>query len=133
MSDGKPIDNYRVFYLQEAIRLEKLPSLRELVQADADAWQGKKAPLTIAMSRYLAMFLLDTSPEKKWLHECYHACRRATATGGGVPPPQILEQVTGMNMAALDQRFRRFVLERGPVDGKWNRMRDKVREYVMGL
>lgn len=130
MSDGKPVDNYRVFYVQEAIRLGKLPSIAQLVRAGPEAWEGRQAPLTIAMSRYLAMFLLKTDPEKKWLTKTYQAVRRETMAGGPRPGEQILEQATGIRTAELDERFRAFVMEQRAIDERWLPLRDRVHRYV---
>ncbi|QDU05703.1 hypothetical protein V6x_54440 [Gimesia chilikensis] len=130
-SNGNPIDNYRLFYVQAAIDQNKLPSLSDFISSDISQWYGEEAPLLAAMARYFGIYLIENGNQRV-LDSLYKELRAADFKN---PPDhiQLVSRLMRKPIGKLDSDFRNFVRKRNPPLSKWRDLRSAISRYVHNL
>ena len=128
-----PVDNYRLYYLLEALGEGAFPQLRDVLESDSGGWFDDRAPIYAAYSRYLAMYFLRKDPAAPMLTTLYG--RVKTAQGDRRSPEvalAALQDVAHLTPDEMESDFARFVKSRNvtPVDRKWQPLRDDIRDWV---
>ena len=136
--DGKrPLDNYRLYYLLEAINAGRMPELSSLTDSDSKEWKSRQ-PLMAAMARYLCLYLQQSKPGTNQLKTVYEKMRDGQAET--VASPEVfssmtLHQVTDMEQGDMKKNFTAFIKSRDTtfVDANWGYLREDMRNYILGL
>ena len=131
MDGNQPLDNYRLYYLLEAIEAKNLPSVTSLLDSDSDEWQTRQ-PLMAAMARYFCFYLQQLKTNTNALKNIYQKMRDQRV---GTNSLTVLQKVTGMKRDVLEQQFTEFVKHRNTdfVDANWGYLRGDMRNYILGL
>jgi hypothetical protein len=133
----EPRDNYRLYYLEAALEHGILPTVGELLAADADRWPTDAGRLWDAAARYLFFYLWELDRGREVLPRAYRRLREVEpGTDLGAAATDVLLELTGhRQLDSLDAAFRRWVGDRGAgVAGEaWGWLRDDIRRYVGGL
>ena len=131
MNGNQPLDNYRLYYLLEAIEAKNLPALASLLNSDADEWRTRQ-PLMAAMARYFCFYLQQSKANTNTLRNIYQKMRDQRVETNSLT---VLQKVTGIKKGVLEQQFTEFVKHRNTkfVDANWGYLRGDMRNYILGL
>ncbi len=134
--NGRPLDNYRLYFLRAALDSHRLPTVERLVNSANRDWFGNKAPLMYAVARYFCFYLESSVRSRNALIDVYRAMKESRTSGGAkTRAREVLEKVTGMTTLALDEDFRRFLNARDlhSIDSKWGFLRIDSEQYIRNL
>lgn len=133
MSDGKPIDNYRLYAVQYALRIGKLPALSALLDDNAPGWNGQERLLMAATARYFCLYLHGRKSGSNDLASVYKRLR-ARAYGAFPAADRSVEVLTegGKGLSEVEAEFRDFVQKRDAraIASKWGRLQHAYESYV---
>ena len=76
-----PIDNYRLYYLLEAIKARQMPSLKELVNPQSPGWFNNKQLIMAAAARYFCFYLALAKTDQNILAKVYQKMRDSSVKG----------------------------------------------------
>jgi hypothetical protein len=129
--ESQPIENYRLYYLIEALQSGKLPTLKEVIDPKSRGWSSSAQPLMAAAARYLCLYLLQGTPDKNYLKTLFQTLRDSNFSQSVQP----LESMTGRKSDQLQEEWVRFIKTRdlNNIDPKWNSLRGNIRRYIEGL
>lgn len=130
-----PTDNYRLYYLREALLINRLPSLDILLKkwgnAELDLSDSRDDyPLLMAMSRYFAFYLHSVGilPELyRYMRTNFENLENQSVSA--------LRYFTGWNLGKIEEQFVDFIMQRDKrsVDEIWGSLEENINAYVQDL
>jgi hypothetical protein len=133
-SEEGPLDNYRLFYVKEALAQGKLPPLRVFLDSN-EPWPEREQPLRAAMSRYFCMYLFERKPGRTSLGGIYRRLRTELAGSDKKFSSEVLQNLTQTNFNEIENDFIQFIRDRSAerANQKWGALRAGVYDYVKSL
>jgi hypothetical protein len=99
-----PVDNYRLYYLLEAIKVRQMPSLKELLNGQSPGWFNNKQLIMAAAARYFCFYLAQAKTDQNILAKVYREMRDSSAKGAAAPLPEIFAPPSS-GSPALEETF----------------------------
>jgi hypothetical protein len=150
VSEDRPIDDYRLYYLSEGAAAGKNIKLADFLLLNESEFSGPRAEYYHAFARYLMMFLYDFGAGKGSALRSYIAHLELEssiikrAVKDQQEPPElsvswgweaISEASDGKSPVVLETEFREYISNRdlAAVDKLWQSRRDSIRKYVRSM